>query len=251
MEDLGFIQMVVSLDGVRPEIHDIRRRRKGALAAAQKAILEMASRPLKDKTVVTSVDKTNIQELPAIRDWLLKHAPGMTWMLNMANPTSGSRMARGKVLDQEDFLSLVTFISENRHPCRDRLDVTGTHNIGYFSQRYCNLHNYIWAGCQAGISTLGLRSDGNVTGCLIMSDPFIEGNVRQRTLSDIWYDPHSFLYNRRFSAGHLIGKCASCPWGEMCKGGCRETALSFTGGYYESPFCLYHLESMIEQEKPK
>ena len=248
LEDLGFAQMVISLDGIHAEIHDKRRRRKGALASAQRAIMEMTSRPFMNKTVVTSIDKTNIKELPAIRDWLLEHTHGITWMLNMANPTSGSRMARSTVLDKEDFLSIVRFIFENRAPCQDGLDITGTHNIGYFSQQYHNLHNYIWSGCQAGISTLGLRSDGNVTGCLIMSDFFIEGNVRQRSLSEIWHDTRCFLYNRGFSADHLMGKCASCPWGEMCKGGCRETAFSFTGGFFESPFCLYHLESAQENQ---
>ncbi|MGA1845013.1 MAG: radical SAM protein [bacterium] len=244
LEELSFSQVVISLDGATPEIHDVRRKWKGALKAAQRAIEEMATRPLRERTVVTCVDRTNIGELGPVRDWLLEHAPGITWMITMASPSPGSRMEKDHILRIEDFLSMVRFIAENRGKYQRRLDVTGAHCMGYFSQRYQNLHNYTWSGCQAGISTLGLRSDGAVTGCLVMSDHFIEGNVREQGLAGIWKNPGSFSYNRSFRTDMLKGKCASCRWGEICRGGCRETAYSFTGDPFEAPFCLHHLESV-------
>ena len=244
LERLGFSQVVISLDGTTPEVHDTRRRRKGALKKAQEAIREMRSRPLRERTVVTSVDKGNIGELNALRDWLLENAPGITWMINMASPAPGSRMDRDQAVDVEDFLFLLKFIAENRPRYKSGLDITGTHCMGYFSQRYQDLYNYTWSGCQAGMTTLGLRSDGSVTGCLVMSDRFVEGNVRQRPLGEIWKDPDAFPYNRSFTVDMLKGKCTACRWGDICRGGCRETSFSFTGETFEAPFCLYHLESM-------
>jgi radical SAM protein with 4Fe4S-binding SPASM domain len=242
LEILEFCQLVISLDGTTPSVHDKRRGRKGALAKAQSAIKEMCTRPFFYKNVITSVDKSNLKELPLIRDWLLTNAPGITWIINYASPSPGSRMVVGDAVDKDDFLHLAQFIASNRAEYSGQLEITGTHGMGYFSKRYPDLHNFTWSGCQAGLSTLGLRSDGTVTGCLILSDPFIEGNVRQRSLSEIWNDPKSFIYNRRFSTKMLKGKCRECRWHEACRGGCRDVAYSFNADPFEVPFCLYHME---------
>ncbi len=242
LEILEFCQLVISLDGVTPEVHDKRRRRKGALVMAKNAIKEMSGRPLEFKNVMTSVDKSNLEELPYIRDWLLAHAPHITWTINYASPVPGSRMDPRDTVDVDDFLSLVRFIAQNRAEHADHLAITGTHSMGYFSKCYPDLHNFTWEGCQAGISTLGLRSDGSVTGCLILSDPFIEGNVREKSLSEIWHDPDSFAYNRRFSADMLTGQCKGCSRGEACRGGCLETAYSLNNDPFDMAFCLHRLE---------
>ncbi len=242
LDILEFCQLVVSLDAATPEVHDNRRRKKGAHAKATRAIREMAARPFRYKNVITSVDRSNLDELPGIRDWLLTHAPEVTWIINYASPTPGSRMDRDESVGLEEYLRLVRFIARNRAEYKDRLEITGTHGTGYFSSCYPNLHNFTWSGCQAGISALGLRSDGAVTGCLILSDPFIEGNVRQESLSDIWNARDGFSYNRRFSKDMLTGGCKGCRRGGACRGGCREIAYSFNNDPFDMPFCLYRME---------
>ena len=47
-------------------------------------------------------------------------------------------------------------------------------------------------------------------------DCFIEGNLRERSLKDIWEEPNSFLYNRNFSTDLLTGYCHTCEYGKMC-----------------------------------
>jgi len=242
LDEIGFSQVVISLDGASAEVHDTRRRKKGAFDSALTAIKEMASRPLLARTVVTSVDRTNISDLEGIRDWLVENAPYTTWMINTSLATQGGRLRQENAVDLGGFLSVVGFIASNRAKYKSIVDITGTHGIGYFSRTFPDLFNYSWSGCEAGISKLGLRSNGFVIGCLIMSDVFIEGNVRQRTLGDIWNDPGSFLYNRGFSVDKLRGKCTLCKWGKSCKGGCRETAYSYYADPFEAPFCLYSLE---------
>ena len=76
-----------------------------------------------------------------------------------------------------------------------------------------------------------------------MSDNFIEGNVRERSLSEIWHDTNSFSYNRKFSEEKLEGNCHACKWGKLCRGGCKETSFSMLGRTSEFPYCLYHLET--------
>ncbi len=242
LEVLGFCQLVISLDGATAQVHDGRRRKEGAFAKATGAIKEMATRPFPYKNVITSVDKSNIDELPRIRDWLLSHAPQVTWTINYASPTPDSRMDAQDAVTVDEFLRLARFIAKSRAELGGRMEITGTHGLGYFSTCYPDLHNFTWSGCQAGISTLGLRSDGNVTGCLILSDPFIEGNVRERSLLEIWNDPRGFAYNRRFSIEMLKAGCEGCGWQHQCRGGCREIAYSYTADPFDTPFCLYRLE---------
>jgi radical SAM protein with 4Fe4S-binding SPASM domain len=71
-----------------------------------------------------------------------------------------------------------------------------------------------------------------------MYDPrFNEGNLRERTLRDIWDDPRAFAYNRQFRTDLLSGKCASCAHGAVCAAGCRSYNWFAGGKLYESPLC--------------
>ena len=66
---------------------------------------------------------------------------------------------------------------------------------------------------------------------------FIEGNLRERSLADIWTDPEAFAYNRRFTPEMLTGACRQCPQGEICAGGCRSYNYFTTGKLYENCLC--------------
>jgi len=70
-------------------------------------------------------------------------------------------------------------------------------------------------------------------------DCFIEGNLRERTLYDIWNDPNAFSYNRQFTMKQLSGMCKECVYGGKCAGGCRSYNYFSQGKLYESPYCAY------------
>ena len=90
---------------------------------------------------------------------------------------------------------------------------------------------------------MGIESDGIIKGCLSLhGDEFVEGNIRERSLAKIWNDKNSFKYNRRFEPSMLKGICKDCKWGSICRGGCSEKSVSYTGELHNSPFCLYHYE---------
>lgn len=50
---------------------------------------------------------------------------------------------------------------------------------------------------------------------------FIEGNLREKSLYEIWNDPNAFSYNRQFKMEQLSGKCKTCDVRGKCAGGCR------------------------------
>jgi radical SAM protein with 4Fe4S-binding SPASM domain len=103
----------------------------------------------------------------------------------------------------------------------------------------------LWKGCQAGITTIGIQSDGGVKGCLSLPNNFVEENIRKRGLIDIWNDNIFTSYNRHFKKENLKNKCKECKYGESCKGGCNTMSIALTNEMHCNPYCLYMLEKEI------
>jgi radical SAM protein with 4Fe4S-binding SPASM domain len=103
----------------------------------------------------------------------------------------------------------------------------------------------VWKGCQAGVSVLGIQSDGGIKGCLSLPESFVEGNIRNRPLVDIWEDPSLFSYARHCSMSDLKGECIGCRFGRSCKGGCTTVSASMTGAPHNDPYCLFLLEKQM------
>jgi len=125
--------------------------------------------------------------------------------------------------------------------------------LGYNSSflKNVSLHEK-WTGCQAGISMLGIRSNGDVLGCLaINNDEYIEGNVGARAVSEIWNDKKAFSYNRRFQLSEAGGNCVSCPHLETCRGGCCEMSLMKTGVLHNDYYCFFSVEKELFGEKSR
>ncbi len=85
---------------------------------------------------------------------------------------------------------------------------------------------------------LGITSNGGVKGCLSMPDSFIEGNIRDRRLRDIWDDAQTFSYNRRFDIETVTGVCRDCEFLRLCRTGCRSFTHTAIGKINENPYCI-------------
>ena len=158
------------------------------------------------------------------------------WQLQACSPMGNA--ARG--LDwRMDPAEVIRFVE--RHRDRAPFMLGAADNVGYFTEEEPGLRGADGAcfqGCRAGISAIGIDSVGNIRGCESMYDErFIEGNLRQRRLRDIWEDPEAFAYNRRFTPELLTGDCARCRMGPWCAGGCRSYNYFVHGKLYEAPVC--------------
>jgi radical SAM protein with 4Fe4S-binding SPASM domain len=136
---------------------------------------------------------------------------------------------------------VIKFVSD--HAFKAPFIIGVADNIGYFTNEEGYIRGNlsgkgIFTGCTAGLSSIGIDSIGNVRGCESMYDEyFIEGNLRETSLRDIWEDPDSFSYNRKFRKEMLSGKCADCKFGSYCAGGCRSYNHFVHGKLYEAKFC--------------
>ena len=75
-----------------------------------------------------------------------------------------------------------------------------------------------------------------------MPEDFVEGNIRDSSLTEIWNNPDGFAYNRKFTRDSAAGACHDCRYLPLCRGGCATTSISATGQRADNPYCIYQLE---------
>jgi radical SAM protein with 4Fe4S-binding SPASM domain len=232
----------LSLDGASPQIHDYIRGVKGAFKKVLNSIrlLQKESIPI---SLITTVSKINLKELSRIRDLLLNR--NIAWQIQMAIPIG--RFPRELVISREQYYGVSMFIALNLEKYTiKQLPLMGAHCFGYFSKTLPETGLEPWFGCQAGKSVLGIQSNGNVKGCLTLSDDFIEGNIRNTNLSDI-------LKSRLRCSDYLNNLpledyCNSCEVFKKCKGGCLGMKLAINSTDY--PYCLRTIEKRLFKDNP-
>lgn len=239
--------VAVSLDAATPELHDQIRDRRGAYEKTSEFIGTALKEGL-PVSVITTVHKMNLKELPALRTLLLDR--NIAWQIQVAG-SEGRRFPPELLLDEEEFYAVGMFIAATRKEYSvKRMPVMGAHDLGFNSML---LHNISlapeWTGCQAGISVLGIQSDGAIKGCLSMNDSTLEGNVRERDIGDVWNDESAFPYSRRFTADDAGEHCASCDHLHKCKGGCNEMSLMKTGRLHNDPYCFHAIEKRLFRDE--
>lgn len=228
-----------SLDGGCEETHDYIRGKKGVFKRCVRA-LNLTSKAGLYSSAVTSVHKKNLNELDDILKILLDNGV-CAWQIQTATPQG--RMPRELAMNEDEYYELAKFVVRAREEYGNLIRILPADCIGYYSTLDKNFERGAWRGCGAGMNTIGIESDGGIKGCLSLhGEEFIEGNIRKQTLKEIWESKDNFKYNRRFSPDQLQGICKDCKYGPVCKGGCSEKSMSFTGTRYGSPYCLYNYE---------
>ena len=218
--------VAVSLDG--PEaVHDAFRH-PGSMKEALCAIdrLREAGIPV---SVISSLRADNAETLPELYG-ILKGRGIAAWQIQACSPMGNAR--KNGVDVAFDASKVIAFAADLARSAP--FPVGTADNIGYFTPEEPILRGRYGAcfdGCSAGLTTLGIDSAGNVRGCESMyDDRFIEGNLREHPLADIWNDPDAFAYNRKFRKKMLTDKCRKCRMGDVCRGGCRSYNYFTNGG---------------------
>lgn len=225
--------VAVSLDGVAA-LHDAFRR-PGSYERAIAAIEALTAAHI-PASVISALRADNAPRIAELYE-VLKNYPIFAWQLQACSPMGNAK--KGGVDVSFDAGEVLRFV---RRVSREAPFYVGVaDNIGYFTPEEGSVRGVpgtVFSGCSAGLTTLGIDSVGNVRGCESMYDErFIEGDLRTRSLFDIWTDPDAFSYNRRFDPSMLGGKCARCDRGGVCAGGCRSYNFFTTGKLYENPLC--------------
>lgn len=227
--------VAISLDGTET-MHDAFRQ-KGSFQRAFQAIDVLAQNEI-PVSVISTLHSQNVLYLNEMFE-LLKNKDIFAWQLQACSPMGNA--SQGGFSTEIDFRNVIQFVEE--HIGKSHFAIGIADNIGYYTENEGYLRGNtsgraVFLGCRAGLTSIGIDSEGNVRGCESMYDiSFIEGNLRDKSLYEIWNDPNSFSYNRKFKMEKLSGKCKTCDDRWKCAGGCRSYNYFFNGKMYESPHC--------------
>jgi len=230
----------ISLDGTET-VHNRIRGNKHSFSQIQKTfnLLNQAEIPI---GVVTSLLEMNYASLEKLYQFLVENNVNL-WQIQLVNPMGNMINKKELILNRKHIPSLINFIREKN---KDRyMLVVAADNIGYYDDNEAYIRGRdnpicYWSGCQAGITSLFIDSVGNVKGCGALYDKkFIEGNLKQNSLAEIWTNKKNFSYNRKFKTDLLSGNCKSCDVGSVCQGGCRASNYFMTNSLYENAFCSH------------
>ena len=239
LKDVNVESVSVSLDGPKA-VHD-RYRQEGSYDRAIRAIsvLHGAGIPV---SVISTLNAENAPLLPELYE-TLRGSGIFAWQLQACSPMGNAALSG---IDYAfDVKEVIRFVAENAASAPFALGIAD--NIGYFTPEEGMLRGNlsgkaVYRGCSAGLDAVGIDSVGNVRGCESMYDErFNEGNLREKSLREIWEDPDAFAYNRKFTSELLSGACASCEAGPFCAGGCRSYNYFVHGKIYEAPRCARNL----------
>jgi radical SAM protein with 4Fe4S-binding SPASM domain len=231
-----------SLDGATAKTHDFIRGVKGSFDRVMNAI-SLTTKAGLPTTVITTVSKININELPLMKDFLLNKS--IAWQIQVGAPSG--RFQKELTLSKEEYYAASAYIATlQKKYSRKELPVIGAHNFGYHSHFIPCLGLYPeFNGCQAGLTILSIKSNGDVIGCLAAPNSCIEGNIKERSIVDIWKDLKAFSYNRNFKTELLGENCKGCKYGDTCRGGCMGMSTAFTGKLHNNPYCFYKIETEL------
>lgn len=245
MKDSGVKTVAISIDGTR-DIHN-QIRREGAFEHAQRAfgMLRMAGIPT---GAVTTLSHQNIGILNELKEDLIQMGVE-SWQMQLGLPMGNFAQRPDWLLAPEQIDDIIDFCYNTSN--EGRIRVYPADCIGYYNkkelavrQKSFQTQQYpLWDGCNAGIRSFGMLQNGDILGCTsIRNKEFIEGNIRERSLLDIWDDQNSFMWRRNLTKDQLSGDCAVCKYGAKCLGGCPNTRLTMGKSIYaENEYCSYNV----------
>lgn len=242
--EAGVQAIGISIDGATAKTHDAIRRVPGCFDKAFDAAKRARAKHI-PTTVITTINRLNIVELKDFRTKLIENKM-RSWQVQHANLFG--RMQKELSLDDFGYYVVGLFCAQTmRLFKKDVMDLHAMHCLGYYSKTIpCHTPNRFWHGCFAGKDVLGIRSNGDILGCLsLYDDRYIEGNIREKSLHEIRYNKDFCCWNHRLQKyKSLTGFCKECPYGLICLGGCAS--------YDEKQrHCYFEIEQKMEKLKPE
>lgn len=241
----GIATVAVSIDGTR-EIHN-KIRREGAFEQAESAFGLLRQAGIKTGAV-TTITNQNIEILGEIKEELIRMGVE-TWQVQLGLPMGNLKERPDWLLPPERVSDIIEFCYQTAK--EGRIKIFPADCIGYYTKKEMEIKQIsygtpavaLWDGCNAGIRGFGILHNGDILGCTSIRDrKYIEGNIRERSLKEIWTDTNSFQWRRQMKKEMLAGDCKTCGYGSKCLGGCPNTRLTMNGDIYsENQYCAYHL----------
>lgn len=257
LRDAGLSAVGVSVDGPS-KVHDRLRGNLGSHHAAITALDNAVAEGLV-VSANTQINRLNYDKLRETAAELRKHHV-QAWQVQLTTPM-------GRAADQPDWILepwrvvevIDTLADIQRQAALEYrggipFNVFANNNIGYFGPHEQILRSRPggpeshWRGCQAGMQSMGIESDGTVKACpSLPTRPYAGGNVLEGALDKIWTESPEIRFTRDRDTSELWGFCKTCYYAEECRAGCSWTAHVTLGRRGNNPFC-YHRVTQLKKK---
>jgi len=258
LKECGISTVAISIDGTE-KIHD-NIRKAGSFSRIREAASHLNESGVR-MGAVTTVSNLNIDVLPEMSQ-ILPEMGFELWQIQLGQPMGNFKERPDWIISPALVSVLLDFCYKTS--AEGRIKIFPADCLGYYTEKEVLARQNsgiggaasYWNGCNAGTRNFGILHNGDILGCTsIREKSFIEGNIRQKPLSEIWNDPEKFSWCRKMSTSRLVGDCADCIYKRRCLGGCPNTRLTMNGDIYsENFYCAYNFalkklrERLLEED---
>ena len=195
-----YLRVMISLDG--PEkIHDFIRK-PGSFSKIKNSF-EVLNKYNILTGCITTLTKKNYKYLGEIRKFL-SQMNVHCWQVQLGLPMGNLRENKDWILEPKDLIEIIDYLYEKKG--KNGVHIFPADCMGYYNNKIDEILSEAygtkigrWSGCNAGINSFGLLHNGDVVGCTSIRDQkYVEGNIKEQTLREIWENPNSFKWRRNF-----------------------------------------------------
>jgi radical SAM enzyme (rSAM/lipoprotein system) len=205
----GMGALTISLDGNKTT-HSWMRNSTTNFEKVDNAIALAASYSRLNFDVVTCVHQKNIDELPQIRDYLIQKKV-KAWRLFTIIPIGRSTQHPELFLTDSQFVGLMDFIVHTRQNPEIDIMFSCEGYVGKYEAKVRDSYYF----CRAGINIGSILIDGSISACPNIDRSFVQGNIYQDNLMEVWENKFHVFRNRKWTK---TGKCAHCSDFKDCQG---------------------------------
>ncbi|MCY1062598.1 radical SAM protein [Nannocystis sp. SCPEA4] len=248
MIEAGIGSVTFSVDGLQAT-HDRLRGVPGSWErafAAMRRIRDAGGR-IASNTQINALTRTEL--LPLFE--LLADEGIHSWQLQITVPHGNAADHPEILLQPHMFLDIFKTLEQVLDRCEARgVRLWPGNNLGYFGpleRRMRNSQRKHWRGCTAGVSVMGIESDGSIKNCPSLGGGNnIGGNWRVHGVKKVWEESYQLGYIRARTVDDLWGYCRECYYAETCMAGCTAAAEPLLGRPGNNPFC-HHRALMMDR----
>ena len=229
--DAGVQRISISIDGKDAASHDALRGVPGAYEGSMRGIAA-AKRTALPFQLNTTVTTRNVDELPEVHDLAIRLGAAAHHIFLLV-PTGRAADLRGFELDARRYEAVLEWLADRYASSAIEIRATcAPHFYRILRQRGIATRA---RGCLAGQAFCFISHTGDVQPCGYFDAQV--GNVRERSLGEIWRDAE--LFRKLRSHSEYEGKCGLCEFVRVC-GGCRARAFEATGNpLAQEPLCAH------------
>ena len=215
LRQAGMRSLAISLDGLEEDHKWLRQSPLAFEGACRTIKLAVADKGLV-WDIVTCVTRRSNGHLDKIRELIM--SLGVTyWRIFGIDPMGRAATNPELVLNDDEFKSLIQFISEQR-----KLTEEGKQNLhvsysceGFLGDYEGKVRDYLYQ-CAAGVSVASILVDGHISACTSIRGKYYQGNIYKNHFWEVW--EHGFKEYRDRSWMKELEPCNECKMFRYCEG---------------------------------